>query len=215
MNKERGTSRKLDKEKMKILKKINKGLILTIIVVLALTIYLMGVEKQRKADKKEIQKVCEEFVELTNKYSVLPEEMQTLTKEIPESQVKEYLSKMRSEIKDKMIQNEEAIEIQCQILENNLRNGYNEQEIKTNLNREITKISNYEFDKDQVTVTFKSIVETSSKYLNGEEEQVKQNSFNSAEDEIILQKVDGKWKIVYSNLQYNEYGMYYTDTIML
>ena len=34
--------------KMKILRKINKGLILTIIVLLALTVYLVNIEKQRK-----------------------------------------------------------------------------------------------------------------------------------------------------------------------
>lgn len=65
---------------MKIWKKINKGFLLTLIVLLALIIYLVGVEEQRKEDKTNIQKVTEEFIEFTDKYTVLPEEMQTLTK---------------------------------------------------------------------------------------------------------------------------------------
>ena len=67
---------------MRILKKINKGLILTIIVLVVLIIYLTNVEKQRGADKPAIQKACEEYIALTDKYVVLPEEMQTFTGEI-------------------------------------------------------------------------------------------------------------------------------------
>ena len=47
---------------MKVLKKINKGLILTIIVLAALLIYISGVEKQRNADKPDIRKACEDFI---------------------------------------------------------------------------------------------------------------------------------------------------------
>ena len=75
---------------MKFLKKINKGLVLTIIVILALVVYLVEVERQREDDKTEIRGACEEFIDVTDKYLVLPEEMQTLTGEISEEAEKAY-----------------------------------------------------------------------------------------------------------------------------
>ena len=69
---------------MKILRKINKGLILTIIVLIALVLYFNNLEKQREAEKTDIKATCEEFIKLTDKYSVLPEDMQIIQKEMPE-----------------------------------------------------------------------------------------------------------------------------------
>ena len=160
---------------MKILKKINKGLILTIIVLVALTIYLVGVEKQRKADKADIQKACEEFISFTDKYLVLPKEIQALTEPIPESKIKEYETEMKTELENLMISNEEAVKIQNKFLIANLESGYTSEEIRNKYERKIIKISNYEFEGDQVTVTFRSKVETSTKYLNEENEEQEEN----------------------------------------
>lgn len=201
---------------MKILKKINKGLILTIIVLLALTIYLVGVEKRRNADKVDIQKACEEFISFTDKYLVLPKEMQTLTEPISEGKVEAYENEMKIELEKLMISNEEAVKMQYQYLVANLERGYSSGEIKNKYERKIIKISNYEFEGDQVTVTFRSKVETSTKYLNEEnEEQENQNSFEISSEEIILQKVEGEWKVVYSNLQFNDYDRFYEDTMVM
>ena len=52
---------------MKTLKKINKGLILTILVLIVLILYFNNLEKQRDKDKPDIKKACEDFIELTDK----------------------------------------------------------------------------------------------------------------------------------------------------
>lgn len=201
---------------MKILRKINKGLILTIIVLLALTIYLVNIERQRKADKEDIKKACEEFINFTDKYSVLPEDMQKLTEPVSESKVEEYKKEMKTELEKLMITNEEAVKLQYQNLEFCLDEGYSNSEgIRSKLERKITKISSYEFEGNQVTVTFEAKVKTTIKNLNEEnEEQESQNSFDTDGDEILLQKVEGKWKIVYSNLQYDN-GYYYKDEMVV
>ena len=200
---------------MKIWKKINKGFLLTLIVLLALIIYLVGVEEQRKEDKTNIQKATEEFTEFTDKYTVLPEEMQTLTEKISKEKVEKYETEMKTKLEDLMISNEEAVKIQNQILVSNLENGYSQGEIKSKQERKITKITSYEFDGDQVTVTFNSKLETNTKYLNEEnEEQERKKSLDIIGEEVVLQKVDGAWKIVYSNLRYEDYGNYYEDTMV-
>lgn len=204
---------------MRILKKINKGLILTIIVLVVLIIYLTNVEKQRGADKPAIQKACEEYIALTDKYVVLPEDMQTFTGEISKENEEKLKKELKEELEKQMIKNDEAIEIQYEYLLEELKNGYRtENEVRTKNKRTITKISNYEFDGDQVTVTLKTSVESTYKYIEEDTgtEKERQNTTTSTNDEIILQKVDGQWKVVYSNMQFdNNNEIYYTDSMMM
>ena len=64
-------------------------------------------------------------------------------------------------------------------------------------------------------MTFNSKLETNTKYLNEEnEEQERKKSLDIIGEEVVLQKVDGEWKIVYSNLRYEDYGNYYEDTMV-
>ena len=55
---------------MKFLKKINKGLVLTILVLLGLIIYLINVEVTRNKVKPEIEKICKEYID---EYLKMPE----------------------------------------------------------------------------------------------------------------------------------------------
>lgn len=199
---------------MKFLKKINKGLILTVIVLVVLILYFNNLEKQRDKDKPDIKKACEDFIELTDKYSVLPVELQTLQDDIPEEKVDDYIKQMKKDLADVMIDNQESINIQQKILEENLKNGYNVLEVRTNLSRKIQKVSSYQFENNQVTVSLKDNVEETIKTPDGLEEYDKNNEFEASEDEIVLQKVDGKWKIVYANLQFDDNARYYYDEMI-
>ena len=196
---------------MKVLKKINKGLILTILVLIVLVIYFSNLEKQRASDKTDIKKACESFIELTDKYSVLPEELQTLKGEVPEDKVKEYTNQMKKDLTEIMIDNQESVNIQQKILEESLRNGYSEGQVRTNWSRKIQKVSSYQFEKNQVTVSLKYNIEETIKTSDGIEEYNKNNKFEASKDEIVLQKVNGKWKVVYANLLFDDNTSYYYD----
>lgn len=200
---------------MKIFRKINKGLILTIVVLLALIVYLHGVEKQRNADKKDIQDACENFIKFTDKYLVLPKEMQELTGTELENKEEEQAKEMKNELEKIMIQNEETVKMQYKVLLETLKNGYKTIDRRTNLERKIIKISSYEFDGNQVTVKFTSNVKNTTKNIALENQEENRNSFDTYNDEIILKKIGGQWKIVYSNLQYdnNDGSMYIQDSI--
>ena len=197
------------------LRKINKGLILTIIVILALVIYLVGVEKQREADKQEIKNACEEFLKFRDKYTVLPEQEQTVTTLISE-QVKEQAEKeLKQELEKQMINNNEAIEIQYDYLLSTLQKWYENENIKSKFKRTIDKITEYEFDGNQVTLRFNSTEELTYKYIDQEtgKEMENQEKNNYIGNEIILQKVDKQWKIVYSTLIESD-SLQFVDTIM-
>lgn len=197
---------------MKVLKKINKGLILTIIVLAALLIYISGVEKQRNADKPDIRKACEEFIALTDKYVVLPEDMQK--SEVSEEKVNEYVNQMKNDVEKVMISNTEAVKIQEQVIENNLRDSYNALDARSKMSRKIKKINGYEFDGNQVTVKLNNQVEIVTKVFDEIDSTKETETFDASNDEIILQKIDGKWKIVYSNLQFDGSNRYYGDDII-
>lgn len=197
---------------MKVLKKINKGLILTIIVLAALLIYISSIEKQRNSDKPDIRKACEDFILLTDKYVVLPEDMQK--SEVSEEKVNEYVNQMKNDVEKVMISNTEALKIQEQVIENNLRDSYNALDVRSKVSRKIKKINGYEFDGNQVTVKLNNQVEIVTKVFDEIESTKETETFEASSDEIILQKVDGKWKIVYSNLQFDGSNRYYGDDII-
>lgn len=197
---------------MKVLKKINKGLILTIIVLAALLIYISSIEKQRNSDKPDIRKACEEFIALTDKYVVLPEDMQK--SEVSEEKVNEYVNQMKNDVEKVMISNTEAVKIQEQVIENNLRDSYNALDVRSKVSRKIKKINGYEFDGNQVTVKLNNQVEIVTKVFDEIDSTKETETFDASNDEIILQKIDGKWKIVYSNLQFDGSNRYYSDDII-
>ena len=175
-------------------------------------IYISGVEKQRNADKPDIRKACEDFILLTDKYVVLPEDMQK--SEVSEEKVNEYVNQMKSDVEKVMISNTEAVKIQKQVIENNLRNGYDALDVRIKMSRKIKKINGYEFDGNQVTVKLKDQVEIVTKVFDEIDSTKETETFDASNDEIILQKIDGKWKIVYSNLQFDGSNRYYSDNII-
>ena len=84
---------------MKILKKVNLGFILTLIVLAILIAYLVGVEKQRSVDKPEIKKVCEDFIDITDKNSVLSEDLQKIGVNLTEEKLDEQEKNITEELK--------------------------------------------------------------------------------------------------------------------
>ena len=120
---------------MKLLKKINKGFILTVIVLILLSIYLSNQEKAKETDKKEISQKCEQYIDFTNKYAVLPEDMQALTKEISNTELEKYKNEIKQELKKQMIENEQAVDLQYQILTSILENNIKKDSIVTQISR--------------------------------------------------------------------------------
>lgn len=193
---------------MKNLKKINLGLILTIIVLLAVIIYSINIEAKRKSSKEEIRKTCEEYIDVVDKYLVLPENAQILGGDTKNINLDSYKSDMEKELKEKMI-SDSAVKIQKTILTDYAESDLLNTEVyTTSYDRKITKIKSYSFDGDQVTVSFDAKITFKQKYMevnpeNGEkQEKVREESRDSKSDIITLEKKDGKWKVVYSNFDY-------------
>jgi len=199
---------------MKFLKKINKGLVLTIIVIVLLVIYLVNIEVKRSAEKPNIEKIAKEYVELVDKYAVLPEEYQKIYSKIKnddeaneideklDKAIEEQLSKFDEELKTKMVDNKTAKEQQKNIIESIISSNNDlKKNVMTKYDREIKKIKKYEFDEDQVTVTFDSNLENETKYMEGKKEKTKKNTQKFEDESITLKYENGTWKVVYADLR--------------
>ena len=119
-----------------------------------------------------------------------------------------------------MIENEQAVDLQYQILTSILENNIKKDSIVTQISRRMIDKPQYVFDGDQVQVTFQSRISITEKYLENdndteEDAKTRNTTYMTQNDQINLQKVDGEWKIVYSNLQFYSNKEYYTETISL
>mgnify|MGYP007056217577 CR=1 FL=1 len=199
---------------MRFLRKINKGLVLTNIVIIAVVIHLVNVETKRSAEKPQIEKTAKEYIELVDKYAILPEEYKKIYTKIKnedeaneideklDKAIEEQLSKFEEELKTKMVNNKTAIELQKNILEPIIsQNNDFKQSVMTKYDREIKKIKKYEFDEDQVTITFDSTVEIETKYMENRNEKTKKNTQKVEDESITLKFEDGTWKVVYADLR--------------
>lgn len=211
---------------MKVLKKLNKGLILTIIVLLVLSIYLFSVEMSRNAAKPEIEKTVKEYMELMNSYATMPSDMQKLYGAVSAEELEtkqketktkltEHLNKYEQELKGKMIDNKKAVEMQKEVLEDFLESENNFQtSVTTKYDKELVKIRKYVFDNDQVTLTLETKTEVETKYLDNGEEKLEKSNSEAKDDTITLKLIDGKWKVVYSAIEYYrrpQGGMFITE----
>lgn len=200
---------------MKFFRKINKGLVLTVIVIVLLVIHLVNVEAKRSAEKPQIEKTAKEYIELVDKFAVLPEEYQKIYTKIKnqdeaneideklDKAIEEQISKFEQELKTKMVDNKTAIELQKNILEPIIsQNNDFKQSVMTKYNREIKKIKKYVFDEDQVTVTFDSDIEIETKYMEGKKEKTKKNTQKAEDESITLKFENGTWKVVYADLRF-------------
>lgn len=201
---------------MRILKKINKGVVLTCIVLIILIVYLFNIEIKRNNDKPEIERACRDYIELINKYAVTPEsaskvyaiegfseEEQKAKKDLLDSAISSNMSAFELGLKDKMIDNELAIRMQKDRVENFVQYNSNAfVSTLTEFNKEIIKVKKFSFDENQVIVTLNTKTETETKYLDslsGNKEVSKKND-QVAEESMTLQKVNGIWKVVYADL---------------
>ena len=177
---------------MKILKKINIGLVLAIITILAVVIYCVNLENSRKSAKQDIKKACEDFIDLSDKYSKLPEEYQNVGGDPKQVNLDTYYSQLETDLKEKM-KNDAVVKIEKSVLEEKLKKQlYDLSKVTADVNTEITKISSYDFKGDEVTVAFNTKVTTKQKYLNNENKiSEKIDEKNYEDNSIVLQKIDG------------------------
>jgi len=183
---------------MKIFKKLNRGAIISIIAILGVVIYLLVHNTAQKADKPEIKKVAENYINTYVKYNMLPEDFKKDVSKIPKKEIDDYILKMENDIKSFFAADDNTLKY----VTDNLKTGLENQKVQNNVvysyEKEISSIK-YKFDESAVTVT----VISKSKYdgpdkMNPSAGRSKLNAVTN--DVLVLKKISGSWKIIYSNI---------------
>lgn len=176
---------------MKLFKKINKGLILTALVVIIILMYLFRLDTYRKSEKTAIDNACDEYINEVNKYLIFPEEYISQKEEITTEQLDKYMSDIKSNISKYIVSNEGVLNVELNSIKANLQNQIKGKEIITSYKREIIDKKDYNWDNDQVSIKLNTYYE----YKIGGN-----TNSNNIQNSITLKKEDGNWKIVHSDL---------------
>ena len=184
---------------MKARKKFNRGVIITVIAVLCLSAYLIGLDITQNAEKPAIQKVVESYINTYVSYNMLPQSYRIATPNIPQAEMDSYVAKMESDIKNYFAADDNSYKFMTDMLKSNLESQKTETTVIYSFDKTISKYTKFSFDKSAVTVT----VETNSSYdgpdkNNSNSGRLKLNAVTT--DTIVLKKVNGEWKVVYSNI---------------
>ena len=193
---------------MKGLKKINIGLLLTIITVVLVVAYCIHVENARKAAKEDIINACNTYIEATDKFAYLPEEYQVIGIKKSDVNLDDYDNRLEKTLKQYTV-NDGVANIEktviSQIVETQLMDSDG---VVVDFDRKIVNFNSFQFSGNQVTVTFNSKIVVKKKYMSvdpetGEQtEKVGEIRHNAQDESIVLEKSGNEWKIVYSNLNY-------------
>ena len=84
---------------MKWFQKINRGIILTVAVLLCVVGYLITLEISRNADKPKIEKICTGYIQAVTEYSMLPKESRVVGAKLSGQEAIDYINTAMEKIK--------------------------------------------------------------------------------------------------------------------
>jgi len=190
----------------KILRKLNRGAIVTAVVLLAVAVYLVALNIAQQKDQKDIKTTCEAFLLADADWRVLPVDYENGQTRLPEEQFNQFLADMKSDKAKYYVANQAALDNDLIYLNETLH-SQNEgmAPLTTSFENRILKFSAISFDGNSVSVTVDTQVAIESlNFAAGETAPVRQSVRTS--DSITLQKEDGIWKIVYAYINTGDTG---------
>lgn len=188
-------------------KKINRGFILTLFVLICVIIYLVVMIFVTREDVSEIKRLSEEYIAAELKYNMLPEEYRKQNPEIPDDTLSAYIDEMKSTLKSYYIDNEQSYKYLLENIESSLKTQADGYDIIEEYSKDIIKIS-VSIDDDIASVSISNTTKYST--LSGSD------SDSSMSDSLIFQKVNGSWRLTYSSLTkgyFNDSSKYATTVI--
>jgi len=190
----------------KFLRKLNRGAIVTAVVLLAVAVYLAALNIVQQKDQEDIKTTCEAFLLADADWRVLPVDYENGQTRLPEDQFNQFLADMKSDKAKYYVANQAALDNDLIYLNESLT-SQNEgmTALTTSFENRILTFSSISFDGDSVYVTVDTQVAIESlNFAAGETAPVRQSV--SSSDSITLQKEDGIWKIVYAYINTGDTG---------
>ncbi len=186
------------------MKKINIGVILTIIVIFIYIVLMLLMKNGQEVDKENVQKVLNGYMQVYNYYSLLDKEDRVLDKEIDEVKYNEYLKEMKVNLS-------KYVEDECL---DNIYEQYKERLDKQVLGaymfyeyvKEIDSIVDYKIVEDCITilVRFKQTVDRDKRISLVYDERLgryigdikKQKGQDYIIELLAFRKIDNNYKLI-------------------
>lgn len=190
-----GVCRKGMVHTMKGLAKINRGLLLTAAVVIAAVAYILIVTAGQNAQKRAIEKVCQDYIETAVTYSMLPAQERQDKPTITTARLNDYMTEMDGKIGQFYPAGSAQLGYALKSMKNSLKSQAEGQDVIFSYSKKIVKYTDFSFDGDTVTVTPSCLSTIETAGATGHS-----TSSQTTTDTIILQKTGGVWKVTYAYL---------------
>lgn len=184
---------------MKLLKKINRGAITSLLVLVAVIIYLVALNIAHNNAQPKIKEICEKYVQIETTYKMLPEKFRTEKPTISKAELAKYIEKMENDLNafyPKAMQNDNLMLYGMKNMLNAQADGNS---LIYDFQKTIVEYKSFAFDGDTVTVSFTTSNIYEAQDYNNPTAKARKIS-TETDDSLMLQKIDGQWKIVYPNL---------------
>jgi hypothetical protein len=197
----------LEKRRGNKMKKINRGLIVTVVAVLGAVCYLVGLAIVQKGDREEIKKVCAEYLRVHAAYVMLPQARIAEKPDMPEAELDAYVKKMEEDLKRLYVNNEKAYKSELENIKSRLEEQAAGSGVIFSYENKVQKIGAIHISGDttSVTVTTHSSWDMTPRVISAEGTvPARETGGGTAESIITLQKLDGAWKVVSAYVPYPE-----------
>lgn len=185
---------------MKLLKKINRGLIVTTVVLAAVVIYLVTLWIVQGKERPVVEETCQNYINTAVSYKMLPEKYRSETPDMKKEELDSYISSMTKDLKAFYTGNEQSFQHRIEQYKSDLESQAQGIGVVYKYQKNIKEFKDFTFDGDTVTVTIltDSVLDGPNIYVTG---SPRENISAQTTDTITLQKEDDTWKVVYADLQ--------------
>jgi len=191
----------------KIIRKINRGIIVTYLVIFLVCGYLIVLSNNQKQAVPEIRDVCQAYVDADAAWRILPENFINGQTAPTDSEVKKYADSLEPEISPYYTDNQSIRENAVGSVYLNLKLQIMTGRIYTSYANNNIQFGAVTFRDNTATVDFTT--QTVTEYVDiasGSTEPVRE--MTQSANQVTLQKEDGKWKIIYASLSVQNMGGY-------
>lgn len=191
----------------KFIRKINRGIIVTYLVIFLVSGYLIVLSNNQRQAVPEIRDVCQAYVDADAAWRILPENFINGQTAPTDSEVRKYADSLEPEICQYYTDNQSIRESAVGVVYLNLQLQIMTGRLYTSYENRNIKFGAVTFRNNTATVDFTT--QTVTEYVDiasGSTEPVREMAEST--NQITLQKEDGKWKIVYASLSVQNMGGY-------
>ena len=175
--------------------RINRGALLFILLIIGIITYLVMLSFVRSKDETDIKELCNAYISVETNLNMLPEKYRDGVTKIPAEELDAHIQDMKDIIKLYYIDNDDTYDYLIKKLEASLTRQAGGGDVRSKYTKTIISFDGFVYRDNFVEVSISTQTEREDIH-NGE---IYSNKFIT-EDTLIVQKVNEKWKLVYSSL---------------